>query len=106
MSFARRVASTWSCIPRPIPGFDLQSVGGPTSRFLGLTVRGAVVGDEDTQQVPADLAALVQDELAEVLRESQIRPEDVRVAYGRVVLYWRGAGRYRSATAPDRNSWR
>jgi hypothetical protein len=67
-------------------GFDLQGIAGPTPEFFGLTVQGAVLGDEKAEQLPPDLVASVWGELADVLQDSEVRPDDVRVEYGRTVL--------------------
>jgi hypothetical protein len=67
-------------------GFDSQGIAGPTPDFLGLTVRGAVLGDEKAEQLPPDLVASVHGELARLLDDSQVSPDDVRVEYGRTHL--------------------
>jgi hypothetical protein len=67
-------------------GFDFQGIAGPTPDFLGLTVRGAVLGDEKAEQLPPDLVASVHGELARLLDDSQVSPDDVRVEYGRTHL--------------------
>jgi hypothetical protein len=67
-------------------GFDLQGITGPTPEFLGLTVEGGVVGDEKAEQLPPDLVASVRRELAGLLQDSQVRPDDVKIEYGRTVL--------------------
>jgi hypothetical protein len=33
-------------------GFDLQAIAGPTPEFFGLTVMGALLGDEEAKQLP------------------------------------------------------
>src|SRR5215469_7418311 len=45
-------------------GFDLQAIAGPTPEFFGLTVQGAVLGDEGAMRLPPHLVASVRDELA------------------------------------------
>jgi hypothetical protein len=65
-------------------GFDLQAIAGPTPEFFGLTVRGAVLGDETAEQLPAPLVASVRDELDALLQGSQARLDDVRIEYGKV----------------------
>jgi len=65
-------------------GFDLQAIAGPTKEFLGITVRGAVLGDEEAGQLPPELVASVRVELADLLQDSQVSPEDVRIEYGRI----------------------
>lgn len=67
-------------------GFDLQAIAGPNTDFLGLTVQGAVLGDEQAEQLPADLVASVRGELAGLLQDTHVRLDDVRIEYGRVVL--------------------
>ncbi len=67
-------------------GFDLQGIAGPTPDFLGLTVQGAVLGDEKAEQLPPDLVASVRGELAGLLHDSEVRPDDVTIEYGRTVL--------------------
>jgi hypothetical protein len=64
-------------------GFDLQGVSGPTSHFFGLTVIGAPVGDEHAEQLAPDIVARVRDALADLLDDSGIRLDDVKVEYGR-----------------------
>lgn len=65
-------------------GFDLQAIAGPTPGFFGLTVRGAVLGDEGAEQLPPDLVASVRGELADLLQGCQVRLDDVRIEYGRI----------------------
>jgi hypothetical protein len=65
-------------------GFDLQAIAGPTPEFFGLTVRGAVLDDEQAAQLPPDLVASVRGEVAGMLQDSQVRLDDVRIEYGRV----------------------
>jgi hypothetical protein len=65
-------------------GFDLQAIAGPTPEFFGLTVMGAVLGDENAEQLPPDLVASVRGELAGLLQDSQVRLDDVRIKYGRI----------------------
>jgi hypothetical protein len=65
-------------------GFGLQGIRGPTRAFFGLTVFGFVLGDEEATQLPQALVASVRDELADLLQDSQVRPDDVRIEYGRV----------------------
>jgi hypothetical protein len=67
-------------------GFALQSIWGPRPEFLGLTVKGAVLRDEETEQLPPDLVASVRGELAGLLQDSHVRPDDVRIEYGMVTL--------------------
>ena len=67
-------------------GFDLQAIAGPTPEFFGLTVKGAVLGDERAEQLPPDLAASVRGELAGLLQDSQVRLDDVKIEYGRIFL--------------------
>jgi hypothetical protein len=66
-------------------GFDLQAIAGPTPEFFGLTVRGAVLGNEEGKQLPPDLVASVRGELAGLLQDSPVRLDDVRIEYGRIV---------------------
>jgi hypothetical protein len=65
-------------------GFGLQAVAGPTRAFFGLTVVGFALDDEEAEQLPQPLVASVQDELAGLLQDSQVRLDDVRIEYGRV----------------------
>jgi hypothetical protein len=65
-------------------GFGLQAIRGPTRAFFGLMVVGFVLGDEEAEQLPQALVASVRDELAGLLQDSQVRPDDVRIEYGRV----------------------
>jgi hypothetical protein len=74
-------------------GFDLRGIAWPTPEFFGLTVIGAVLGDEKAAQLSPDLKAAqlspdlvasVRGELAGLLQDSQVRPYDVRVEYGRI----------------------
>jgi hypothetical protein len=67
-------------------GFDLQAVSGPKPDFLGLTVVGAVFGDEQTEQLPTDLVTSVHGAIAGLLQHSPVRADDVRVEYGRRFL--------------------
>src|SRR5215469_15733181 len=64
-------------------GFGLQAIRGATPAFFGLTVLGFVLGDEEAQQLPRALVASVRDELADLLQESQVRLDDVRIEYER-----------------------
>jgi hypothetical protein len=66
-------------------GFDLQMLMGPRPDFFGLTVMGAVCGDEKAEQLPPDLVASVRRELANLLQDSQVRLDDVRIEYGGVI---------------------
>ena len=65
-------------------GFGLQMIAGPTPTFFGLTVAGFVLRDEEAKQLPPAVAASVRDELAGLLRDCQVRLNDVRIEYGRV----------------------
>ena len=65
-------------------GFDLQAVAGPTPEFLGLTVRGAVPGNEEARQLPPTLVASVRDKIAALLQDCPVRLDDVRVEYGKI----------------------
>ena len=65
-------------------GFDPQAIAGPTPEFFGLTVRGAVLGDEEAKQLPPDLVASVRGELAGLLQASPVRLDDVRIEYGTI----------------------
>jgi hypothetical protein len=65
-------------------GFGLQGVRGPTRAFSGLTVFGFALDNEKAAQLPQTLVASVQDELAGLLQDSQVRLDDVRIEYGRV----------------------
>jgi hypothetical protein len=65
-------------------GFGLQAIAGPTSAFSGLTVVGFVLGEEKATQLSPALVASVRDELADLLQDSQVRLDDVRIEYGRV----------------------
>ena len=65
-------------------GFDLQAIAGPTPEFFGLTVRGAVLGDETAEQLPAHLVASVRGELGALLQDCQVRLDDVRIEYGKI----------------------
>jgi hypothetical protein len=65
-------------------GFDLQAIAGPTPEFFGLTVRGAVLGDETAEQLAAPLVASVRGGLEALLQDSQVRLDDVRIEYGKV----------------------
>jgi hypothetical protein len=65
-------------------GFDLQAIAGPAPEFFGLTVRGAVLGDEKAEQLPPALIASVRGELGSLLQNSQVRLDDVRIEYGRI----------------------
>lgn len=51
--------------------FDLQGIAGPTPDSLGLTVQGAVLGDEKAEQLPPALVASVRGELAGLLQDSE-----------------------------------
>jgi hypothetical protein len=68
-------------------GFDLQALAGLTPEFFGLTVKGALLGDEEAEQLPPDLIASVWRELAGLLQDSHARLDDVRIEYGRIVLF-------------------
>jgi hypothetical protein len=59
-------------------------IAGPTPAFFGLTVVGFVVGDEEAEQLQPALVASVRGELAGLLRDCQVRLDDVRIEYGRV----------------------
>jgi hypothetical protein len=65
-------------------GFDLQAIAGPTPGFFGLTVRGAVLGEEEADQLPPALVASVRSELAGLVQDSQVRLGDIRIEYGRI----------------------
>ena len=65
-------------------GFGLQKIAGPTPMFFGLTVAGFVLGDEEAKQLPPALVASVRGGLAGLLRDCQVRLDDVRIEYGRV----------------------
>jgi hypothetical protein len=65
-------------------GFDLQAVAGPTPEFLGLTVQGAVPGNEEARQLPPALVASVRDEIGALLQDCPVRLDDVRVKYGKI----------------------
>jgi hypothetical protein len=67
-------------------GFDLQAVGGPTPRFFGLTIKGAVLEDEQAEQLPPDLVASVRGELAGLLQDSELSLDDARIEYGRIIF--------------------
>ena len=65
-------------------GFGLQAVKGPSRVFFGLTVVGFALEDEEAEQLPQALVASVRGELADLLQDSQMRLDDVRIEYGRV----------------------
>ena len=65
-------------------GFGLQLIAGPTRAFFGLTVAGFVLGDAEAKRLPSALVASVRGELAGLLRDCQVRLDDVRIEYGRV----------------------
>jgi hypothetical protein len=75
-------------------GFGLQAIAGPSPEFLGLTVRGAVLGDDQADQLPPDLVASVRGELACLLQDSHVRCDDVRIEPGRIThaFSWTGVG--------------
>ena len=62
-------------------GFGLQAIAGPTRAFFGLTVVGFVLGDEKAVQLSQALVAPVRDDLADLLQDSQVRLDDVRIEY-------------------------
>ena len=68
-------------------GFGLEGVGGPMPDFFGLTVKGVVLDDEEAQQLPPGLVASVRDTLVDLLHDAEVQPVDVRIEYGRTVMF-------------------
>lgn len=66
-------------------GFELCGIGHPRPAFIGLTLRGIALGDARSEELAPELIDAVRDEIAELLRDTPIGRDEVRIEYGYVV---------------------